>query len=57
MKMVSLYIVQCQELQIYRQFSDKHTAQVFAEQLAKDYPTAKIERWERQDYFDTWEQA
>lgn len=50
-----IYIVRVQELNIYKEFSDKETAHIFATQLAQDYPTAHIERVKYASYLDQWE--
>lgn len=48
------HLVKCQELGIFKEFTNFDTAYTFANQLAQDHPTAHIERATFTQYFDSW---
>ncbi len=48
------FIIQCDKPPIYRTFANKDDAIIFAEQLAKDYPQAHIERVTVRSFTDEW---
>lgn len=48
------FIIRCDELNVFRKFTNKDDAISFAEQLALDYPTVKIERLQWRVFFDAW---
>lgn len=48
------FVIRCDELRIFRKFTDKSNAIIFADQLALDYPAAKIERLQWRLFFDVW---
>lgn len=50
-----IYLVQCKELGIFKEFTDFDTAHTFATQLKQDYPEVSIGRFKYTMFTDEWD--
>lgn len=50
-----IYLVQCKELGIFKEFTDFDTAHTFATQLKQDYPEVSIGRFKHTMFTDEWD--
>ncbi|SPX84703.1 hypothetical protein [Moraxella ovis] len=50
-----IYLVQCKELDIFKEFTDQETAYTFATQLEQDYPEVSIQRFKYTMFTDEWD--